>query len=174
MTKLKKIASETIKNRRHTPLGEYIRDKLLAAYRSPITPPPGLPKAPGESPLFYPNRFPNTQTTRSPPPPALPNGVYHKLSDNYYLNHDARRSIEPPKALYKIDASGKPIYADQHGKQCDAVVNKGPGANFGLGTPTPGFGYEWTRDIKVERFPQQEDPVLRSFEKYDKFTSDKH
>uniref|UniRef100_A0A0N4ZYR6 NADH dehydrogenase [ubiquinone] 1 alpha subcomplex subunit 7 n=1 Tax=Parastrongyloides trichosuri TaxID=131310 RepID=A0A0N4ZYR6_PARTI len=174
MSKLKKIASESIKNRRHTPLGEWIRDKLLAAYRDPKTPPPGLPKAPGESPLYYPHRYPNTQTTRSPPPPSLPDGIYHKLSDNYYLGHDARRCVEPPKQLYKVDSSGEVVFGDQHGNKVDKAVNKGPGDNFGLSTPTPGFGIEWRRSIHFEQESQQKDPVMKNLEKYDRYLSEKH
>ncbi|CEF63348.1 NADH:ubiquinone oxidoreductase subunit B14.5a family-containing protein [Strongyloides ratti] len=173
MSKLKKIASETVQNRRQTPLMEYVRDKLLAAYRDPITPQPGLPKGPEESPLYYPHRFPNTQSNRSPPPPNLPPGVYHKLSDNYYLNHDARRSVEPPKALYKVDASGNSVFNDENKEASNTYVNKGPEENFGLNIPTPGFGLEWSRNIQYEQLTQQKDPIMKCLERYDKYLSNK-
>uniref|UniRef100_A0A0K0E7C3 NADH dehydrogenase [ubiquinone] 1 alpha subcomplex subunit 7 n=1 Tax=Strongyloides stercoralis TaxID=6248 RepID=A0A0K0E7C3_STRER len=174
MSGLKKIAPATVKNRRQTPIMEWIRDALLASSRKPITPPSGLPKDPNESPLFHPLRFPNTQSTRSPPPPSLPSGVYHKLSDNYYLNHDARRSVEPPKPLYKVDpATGKAIF-DGEGKEASTgTVNKGPEENFGLSIPTPGFGYEWVRSVEHEQYTQQKDPIMKTLQRYDKYLSNK-
>ncbi len=42
------------------------------------------------------NRWPEEMSTRSPPDPALPGGVHHKLSANAYAERDARRTVEPP------------------------------------------------------------------------------
>uniref|UniRef100_A0A0K8RCG5 NADH dehydrogenase [ubiquinone] 1 alpha subcomplex subunit 7 n=1 Tax=Ixodes ricinus TaxID=34613 RepID=A0A0K8RCG5_IXORI len=42
---------------------------------------------------------PNQVTTRSPPPPSLPPGPAHKLSDNYYFARDGRREVAPPKLI---------------------------------------------------------------------------
>uniref|UniRef100_A0A131Y1K7 NADH dehydrogenase [ubiquinone] 1 alpha subcomplex subunit 7 n=1 Tax=Ixodes ricinus TaxID=34613 RepID=A0A131Y1K7_IXORI len=44
-------------------------------------------------------RFPDQVTTRSPPPPSLPPGPAHKLSDNYYFARDGRREVAPPKLI---------------------------------------------------------------------------
>lgn len=41
-------------------------------------------------------RFPLALATRSPPPPALPDGPNSKLSANHYYTRDARREVAPP------------------------------------------------------------------------------
>lgn len=52
-----------------------------------------------------------------------------------------------------------------------AGINKGPTENFGFKrAPTPGFGYEWSRNIDDEQWSQKKDPVLRKLEKYDRYS----
>lgn len=48
-------------------------------------------------------RFPNTQSARTQPAPSLPEGIHHRLSDVYYLERDARRTVMPPNPLYVAD-----------------------------------------------------------------------
>ncbi|KAJ8965849.1 hypothetical protein NQ317_000476 [Molorchus minor] len=44
-------------------------------------------------------RFQDLVSTRSPPPPVLPDGPCHKLSANYYFKRDARREVSPPEVI---------------------------------------------------------------------------
>ncbi|KAK0411982.1 hypothetical protein QR680_005965 [Steinernema hermaphroditum] len=168
----RKIASAAVQNRTQTPFWNWIRNKLLAVDRQKITPPPGLPTADGKAVYHNPLRFPNTQTTRSPDPPALPGGVHHKLADNYYLGRDGRRSVKAPVALYAGEEKGASKYAAIDGTPMEkpaVSANKGPEQNFGLEAPTPGFGYEWKRTISEELSTQQGDGELRRLERFDRY-----
>jgi hypothetical protein len=57
-----------------------------------------------------------------------------------------------------------------------AGVNVGPKENYGLNPkiPTPGFGYEWTRNIGNEEHTQQKDPGLAKTQKFDKYLRAHH
>lgn len=68
-----------------------------------------------QSKFYEMNRFPNTQAARSRPSASLPGGVHHKSSDNYYLERDARRSVQPPKCIYSTDSHG-PVFKSLDGE----------------------------------------------------------
>ncbi len=38
-------------------------------------------------------------SSRSPPPPSLPEGPAHRLANNYYVSRDDRRRVTPPEVL---------------------------------------------------------------------------
>lgn len=98
--------------------------------------------------------------------PNLPGGVHHRLSDVYYYDRDGRRTVSPPKELYRADAEGqKFIGTETEEKQ----VSKGPAENFGLAAPTPGTGFEWHRDNRFEAVTQKSDKILKAVEKYDRY-----
>uniref|UniRef100_A0AC35GP67 NADH dehydrogenase [ubiquinone] 1 alpha subcomplex subunit 7 n=1 Tax=Panagrolaimus sp. PS1159 TaxID=55785 RepID=A0AC35GP67_9BILA len=170
----KKIASAAIKNRKQTPIMSWLRDKLLAVGRRPDQAPPGLPGPDGKFVFNYQNRFPNTQASRSPDPPAIPGGVHHKLADNYYHTRDARHTVEPPPELYKAQEEGSiGTFLDLNSQQpIDKPilgVNHGPSQNFGLKAPTPGFGFEWNRSVQEEQPSQKNDKHLAHAQKFDKY-----
>uniref|UniRef100_A0A7I4XS48 NADH dehydrogenase [ubiquinone] 1 alpha subcomplex subunit 7 n=1 Tax=Haemonchus contortus TaxID=6289 RepID=A0A7I4XS48_HAECO len=174
----RKIAAATVQNRTQTPFWTWIRNKLLAVDRLPKTPPPGLPTPDGKAVYHNPLRFPNTQSARpgSAELPTLPGGVHHISSGNYYYTRDGRREVLPPKPVYLSDGHqvqfGTPTGAAL--TESEAVqVNKGPSANFGLESPTPGFGFEWKRNRETELETQKEDPELARLERFDRFSSSK-
>uniref|UniRef100_A0A1I7V5Y3 NADH dehydrogenase [ubiquinone] 1 alpha subcomplex subunit 7 n=2 Tax=Loa loa TaxID=7209 RepID=A0A1I7V5Y3_LOALO len=172
-SKLPKIAPKTVVNRTQTPLIVWLRDKLNAVYRDRTTPPPGLPTSDGESKFYEMNRFPNTQAARSRPSVSLPGGVHHKSFDNYYLDRDARRNVQPSKCIYTTDSHG-PVFKTLSGEtiSCEAAtkVEGDLRKNFGLESPTPGFGYAWHRNRDEELPTQKYSKDLAALEKYDKFT----
>lgn len=45
------------------------------------------------------------------------------------------------------------------------AYSKGPGENFGLEAPTPGFGAEWTRSKNTELKTQRENQEFLYFER---------
>ncbi|XP_073993720.1 NADH dehydrogenase [ubiquinone] 1 alpha subcomplex subunit 7-like isoform X2 [Rhodnius prolixus] len=45
------------------------------------------------------HRYADEMSSRSPPPPDLPNGPNYRLFDVYYCNRDARREVSPPEQL---------------------------------------------------------------------------
>ncbi|KAE9418581.1 hypothetical protein Angca_001859 [Angiostrongylus cantonensis] len=178
MSRVRKIADATVKNRTQTPFWNWLRNKLLAVDRLPITPPPGLPTPDGKAVYHNPLRFPKSQSARpgSAEPPSLPGGVHHLLAENYYYTRDGRREVLPPYPLYKAD-SHHVQYGTFTGEKLlekDAVqVNKGPSSNFGLEAPTPGFGYEWKRARSDELETPKNDPELARLERFDRFAASK-
>ncbi|KAJ8918399.1 hypothetical protein NQ315_008095 [Exocentrus adspersus] len=69
-------------------------------------------------------RFQDALSTRSPPPPVLPDGPAHKLSANYYYTRDARREVFPPVIIAPVP------------KQIE-------GGETSLKRITPGKVYQW-------------------------------
>ncbi|KAF8362877.1 hypothetical protein PRIPAC_89800, partial [Pristionchus pacificus] len=174
MTAGRKIAAATVQNRTQTPFWNWLRNKLLAVERLDVTPPPGLPGPDGKTHYNNPLRFPNTQAARSGDAPALPGGVHHKLEANYYKDRDGRRAVAPPAALYSADASGV-AFGNQIGEKIEATkavgVSVGPEQNFGLDTPTPGFGAEWTRSREKELDTPKSDVDFAYLEKFDRYAA---
>ncbi|CAJ0963566.1 unnamed protein product, partial [Mesorhabditis belari] len=167
MSYAKKIADATVQNRTQTPFFSWLRNKLLAVDRQKITPPTGVPRADGKSVYHNPSRYPNTQSARTTEPVNLPGGVHNKLAANYYLDRDGRRSVLPPPALYSTEAN--PSFAKTTGEPLAPAeaYSKGPGENFGLQAPTPGFGAEWSRSKNTELKTQQETQEFVYFERFD-------
>ncbi|GMT16920.1 hypothetical protein PFISCL1PPCAC_8217, partial [Pristionchus fissidentatus] len=170
----RKIAAATVQNRTQTPFWTWLRNKLLAVDRLDVTPPPGIAGPDGKAAYNNPLRFPNTQAARTGDAPALPGGVHHKLEANYYKDRDGRRNVLPPAALYAADASGV-SFGTQLGEKLEASkavgVSTGPELNFGLETPTPGFGAEWSRSREFELDTQKKDSELAYLEKFDRYAS---
>ncbi|CAH1963450.1 unnamed protein product [Acanthoscelides obtectus] len=70
-------------------------------------------------------RFPDALSSRSPPPPNLPDGPHHKIAANYYYTRDARRDVAPPDVIIPAP------------KQIEA------GKESGAKRITPGKVYQW-------------------------------
>ncbi|XP_035700067.1 NADH dehydrogenase [ubiquinone] 1 alpha subcomplex subunit 7-like [Branchiostoma floridae] len=79
-------------------------------------------------------RYAEDVATRSPPPANLPEGISHKLSDNYYLTRDGRRLMTPPEVVY---GQRKLIAEGESAEEAAPPKAKRP--------PIPGDGlsYEW-------------------------------
>uniref|UniRef100_A0A914GV25 NADH dehydrogenase [ubiquinone] 1 alpha subcomplex subunit 7 n=1 Tax=Globodera rostochiensis TaxID=31243 RepID=A0A914GV25_GLORO len=171
MPKVPKMVPPGLKNRAPSPFIAWCRDYLMHIKRkTDLTPPAGIPGPDGECVYMPPNRFPNTQSSRSIEPAMAQGGVHHKLADNYYLDRDARRDVKPPMPVYKADGSvallqgavvGAPTTADKMDKDISAAFNKGPAQNFGLNFPTPGFGYEWEAQRRGRGVLAEEEPGTR-------------
>ncbi|KAK7492886.1 hypothetical protein BaRGS_00015833 [Batillaria attramentaria] len=72
---------------------------------------------------------------RTQPPPNLPDGVSHKLADNYYCTRDGRRELTPPEAVY---TGGQQLLAAGEEGATPGVkkaVTPGPAFNWDLETP---------------------------------------
>ncbi|CAJ0581253.1 unnamed protein product, partial [Mesorhabditis spiculigera] len=170
MSYTKKIADASVQNRSTSPLIAWLRRKLLAVDRLPVTPPPGIAGPDGKAIYHNPSRYPNTQSARSLEPANLPGGVHHKLAANYYLERDGRRTVEPPPAIYEAAGSAG-AYRKLTGEELSRAeaYSKGPGENFGLQAPTPGFGAEWKRSKHEELDTQKHDQEMAYFERFDRY-----
>ncbi|KAH9523379.1 NADH dehydrogenase [ubiquinone] 1 alpha subcomplex subunit 7 [Bulinus truncatus] len=74
------------------------------------------------------HRFEGYIAKRTQPPPNLPLGVSHKLSNNYYCTRDGRRLVQPPTRIY--DAEQKQL--------------EGGSASVSLPKPVvPGLPFNW-------------------------------
>ncbi|GFY46943.1 NADH dehydrogenase 1 alpha subcomplex subunit 7 [Trichonephila inaurata madagascariensis] len=82
-------------------------------------------------------RFQDLVSTRSPPPPSLPDGSSHKLFSNYYYTRDGRRMARPPVVLLE-DAKRKAITAGvKENTESKGITSKK------VGQIMPGRPYEW-------------------------------
>jgi len=78
------------------------------------------------------HRFQDEIAPRSPPPPVLPVGPSHVISNNWYCNRDGRRQSRPPTNVY----SPKALPSGEKDVTAAAAVK--------LTVPKPGFGYNWS------------------------------
>ncbi|KAF8794696.1 NADH dehydrogenase [ubiquinone] 1 alpha subcomplex subunit 7-like [Argiope bruennichi] len=82
-------------------------------------------------------RFQDLVSTRSPPPPKLPDGPSHKLSENYYFTRDGRHLARPPLVLLE-DVKKKAITSGvKENTETKALAGKK------VGQITPGNPYVW-------------------------------
>uniref|UniRef100_A0A0A9WDX7 NADH dehydrogenase [ubiquinone] 1 alpha subcomplex subunit 7 n=1 Tax=Lygus hesperus TaxID=30085 RepID=A0A0A9WDX7_LYGHE len=76
-----------------------------------------------------PLRFGDYYSARTQPPPDVPGGPAHILSNNYYYSRDGRREVAPPRVI--ADASGpKQISTPQAGKEVSSFGVKVPGKQW--------------------------------------------
>ncbi|XP_014256287.1 NADH dehydrogenase [ubiquinone] 1 alpha subcomplex subunit 7-like [Cimex lectularius] len=73
-----------------------------------------------------PLRYGDYYAPRTQPPPVLPEGPAHKLSDNYYCARDVRREVVPPLTL-SDGPSIKQIAGSSGGSKEVGQVLKTPG-----------------------------------------------
>ncbi|VDM31318.1 unnamed protein product [Hydatigera taeniaeformis] len=81
-------------------------------------------------------RYEDLMARRTQPPPNLPPGVAHKMSENYYYTRDVRRQCGPPVQVFNAGpkqiteggshAAASPLFTDF----------------------TPGSKHNWDADIK--------------------------
>ncbi|XP_063388759.1 NADH dehydrogenase [ubiquinone] 1 alpha subcomplex subunit 7-like [Cydia fagiglandana] len=76
-------------------------------------------------------RFEPFLADRTQPPPAIPDGVAHKHSQNYYYTRDARRDVVPPIDVTKV--------------LIEASSDKGAPKKAATVAPTPGKLYQWDK-----------------------------
>lgn len=72
-------------------------------------------------------RFQDKLAPRPGPEANLPEGVSHKLANNYYYTRDARREVAPPTLLADGTKAQKVIEAGDGGAQAPVKKTKVPG-----------------------------------------------
>nr|VZI38143.1 unnamed protein product [Spirometra erinaceieuropaei] len=82
-------------------------------------------------------RYADLQSKRTQPPPNLPMGVNHKLSENYYLTRDTRREASPPSEIFNFGP--KRLGDGRSSSHVPATDND----------CTPGFKYEWDKKMSA-------------------------
>ncbi|VDD82574.1 unnamed protein product [Mesocestoides corti] len=82
-------------------------------------------------------RYGDLSAKRTQPPPNLPPGVAHKLSENYYYTRDVRREVGPPVEVYR---PGPKMLTQGESSASSAP----PPYDF-----TPGIRHKW--DAKLQR-----------------------
>ncbi|BES90946.1 NADH dehydrogenase (ubiquinone) 1 alpha subcomplex [Nesidiocoris tenuis] len=81
-----------------------------------------------------PLRFGDYYSPRTQPPPEVPGGPAHVLSNNYYYSRDGRRDVAPPRIL--ADNTSR--------KQIGAGTSLNEKGALSAGTPkTPGKQWDW-------------------------------
>ncbi|XP_011870844.1 PREDICTED: NADH dehydrogenase [ubiquinone] 1 alpha subcomplex subunit 7-like [Vollenhovia emeryi] len=58
------------------------------------------------------HRWADDQAKRTQPPPELPGGPYHKTSQIYYYQRDARREVQPPMLISGSKQIGTEVAPD--------------------------------------------------------------
>ncbi|KDR07358.1 NADH dehydrogenase [ubiquinone] 1 alpha subcomplex subunit 7-like [Zootermopsis nevadensis] len=81
-------------------------------------------------------RFGEGMAPRTQPPPNLPEGPAHILSDNYYHLRDGRREVKPPAVL----ADSRRIDITAGGGE---AISTGSAVTVGRYPPTPGKHWQW-------------------------------
>ncbi|KAM3178119.1 hypothetical protein ACTXT7_003192 [Hymenolepis weldensis] len=81
-------------------------------------------------------RYGDLMAKRTQPPPVLPPGKAHKLSENYYYDRDLRRSVEPPLEVF---SSGPKRLTEGSGQTETHISTK----DF-----TPGLKHNWDAALK--------------------------
>jgi NADH dehydrogenase (ubiquinone) 1 alpha subcomplex subunit 7 len=77
------------------------------------------------------HRFEDEIAPRTQPPPVLPEGPSHKVSNNWYCSRDGRRMAQPDQSVY-------------HPRALPSGEKSTTSAPAQPMVPKPGFGYNWS------------------------------